>query len=142
MNDDLQQNPPPTRRVISRMPTARERDTDAKLWHDPSVLRKLYEEDGRTQAQIAKQLGCSTLTINKAFKKFGIHATRGRRPGQKSKPAKAIPAGARVVTRQTRAMPENPVVRRFAELIDMMEQLGPHAREGVKRDLHDLIDRL
>ncbi|MCH2142861.1 MAG: hypothetical protein MK077_07690 [Phycisphaerales bacterium] len=142
MNDDLEQNPPPSRRVISRMPTARDRDADAKLWHDASVLRKLYEQDGRTQAQIAKQLGCSTLTINKAFKKFGIHATRGRRPGQNHKQAKAVPPGARVVARTSRHALENPTVKRFAALVEMMEELGPHAREGVKRDLHELIDRL
>ena len=43
----------PTTRVIRRMPTANGRSKTAKLWHDESVLRKLYEQDGRTQKQIA-----------------------------------------------------------------------------------------
>jgi hypothetical protein len=31
---------------------------------------------------------------------------------------------------------------KFIELTELMEKLGPHARTGVKRDLHDLVDRL
>ena len=44
-------------RVLQRIPTANGRDKTAKLWHDESVLRKLYEQDGRTQKQIAAEVG-------------------------------------------------------------------------------------
>jgi len=133
----------PASRVLSRMPTAQDRQEGSKLWHDASVLRKLYAEEGRTQAQIAKQLGCSTLTINKAFKKFGIQAMRGRRPAkQNQRVGVAPPRGARIVAVNPGGISPTMAKDRFNELIEVMEKLGPHARDGVKRDLHNLIDRL
>lgn len=130
-----------TTRVIKRMPTANGRDKSSKLWHDESVLRKLYERDGRTQKQIATELGCSLLTINKAFKKFGITAKRGRRPKKKvaARKVMAAPPYARVVAS---GLAPSEVRTRFIELTEIMGKLGPTAREAVKKDLHDLIDRL
>lgn len=129
-----------TTRVIQRMPTANGRGQASKLWHDESVLRKLYERDGRTQKQIAVELGCSLLTINKAFKKFGIAAKRGRRPKKKTTARMAAaPPHARVASS---GMTPADVRAKFIELTELMEKLGPHARTGVKRDLHDLVDRL
>ena len=133
-------------RVIQRMPTANARAAGAKLWHDESVLRKLYEQDGQTQRQIADQLGCSLLTINKAFKKFGIQCKRGRRPRSSTKGS-----AARSSTRSTApSKPRTPKVQldpekarsRLLELMEIMEKLGPHARAAVKKDLHDLVDCL
>ncbi len=127
-------------KVLKRMPTANARAGGSKLWHDESVLRKLYEQDGKTQKEIASELACSMLTINKAFKKFGIKAKRGRRPVKtKRVVARTATPYARVAAsglepRQVRA--------RFIELTEIMEKLGAHARQAVKKDLHDLIDRL
>ncbi len=128
-------------KVLQRMPTANARSKAAKLWHDESVVRKLYEQDGRTQKQIATELGCSTLTISKAFKKFKIKAKRGR-PTTKNGPASATGQSGRTVTvsraRSTTASFKN----RFLELTSLMDKLGPHGRAGVKKDLHELVDRL
>jgi len=131
----------PTTRVIRRMPTANGRSKTAKLWHDESVLRKLYEQDGRTQKQIAEEVGCSLLTINKAFKKFGIAAKRGRRPKKdvRKQVLHAPPPYARVAS--TGLTPAG-VRTRFIELTEIMEKLGPHGREAVKKDLHELVSRL
>jgi len=123
------------------MPTADARTGQARLWHDGSVLRKLYEQDGKTQRQIAEELGCSVLTINKAFKKHNISCKRGRRPSSKrKKKAPTVTRGRTVAARPSLAT--TPIQARFIELTNMMEELGPHAREGVKQDLHDLVDRL
>jgi transposase len=130
-------------RVIKRMPTSASRDGSAKLWHDESVLRKLYEQDGRTQKEIATELGCSMLTINKAFKKFGIKATRGRRPGKPNTLRRAPSSTTQPFVRIAAAgLSPQEVRRRFVELTEIMERLGPHAREAVKKDLHALVDRL
>lgn len=128
-------------RVIQRMPTSQSRDHGAKLWHDESVLRKLYEQDGRTQQQIAEEVGCSMLTVNKAFKKFGIVAKRGRRPGKAG-----VGGGRSAAQRRSQTtlptMTLGEVRARFVELTELMEKLGPYAREAVKKDLHDLVNQL
>jgi transcriptional regulator with XRE-family HTH domain len=122
------------------MPTANARSGASKLWHDESVLRKLYEQDGKTQKEIASELGCSMLTINKAFKKFGIKAKRGRRPAKTKRVVTRVAAPyTRIAASGLR--PEQ-VRARFIELTEIMEKLGPNARQAVKKDLHDLIDRL
>ena len=131
-------------KVIRRMPTSASREGSAKLWHDESVLRKLYEQDGRTQREIATELGCSMLTINKAFKKFGIQATRGRRPGKTKQTLRRVTVAAPAPFARVAASGLAPqeVRQRFIELTEIMERLGPHAREAVKKDLHALVDRL
>jgi replicative DNA helicase len=128
-------------RVLQRIPTANGRDKTAKLWHDESVLRKLYEQDGRTQKQIAAEVGCSMLTVNKAFKKFGITAKRGRRPKKAAK-ARVHPAAASYARIASSGLTPSGVRARFIELTEIMEKLGPNAREAVKKDLHELVNRL
>jgi|TARA_B100000959_G_scaffold97138_1_gene102918 hypothetical protein len=130
-----------TTRVIQRMPTANGRNNASKLWHDESVLRKLYEQDGLTQKQIAKEVGCSLLTINKAFKKFGITAKRGRRPKKKAA-VRRVAAPPPYVRIAACGLAPSEVRARFIELTEVMEKLGTHAREAVKKDLHELVDRL
>lgn len=130
-----------TTRVIQRMPTSQSRESGAKLWHDESVLRKLYEQDGRTQKQIAEEVGCSMLTVNKAFKKFGIEAKRGRRP-KEARPRKAGSVAPPYTRIASPGLALNNVRARFVELTQIMEKLGPHAREAVKKDLHELINQL
>ncbi|MDG1837724.1 MAG: hypothetical protein P8I91_02850 [Phycisphaerales bacterium] len=134
----------PTAQVIRRMPTSGSREGSAKLWHDESVLRKLYERDGRTQKEIATELGCSMLTISKAFKKFGIQATRGRRPSKNKKTLRGVTTTGMTPFARVAASGLAPqeVRKRFIELTEIMERLGPHAREAVKKDLHALVDRL
>mgnify|MGYP006453126631 CR=1 FL=1 len=128
-------------RIIQRMPTSQSRDGGAKLWHDESVLRKLYEQDGRTQKQIAEEVGCSMLTINKAFKKFGIAAKRGRRPksGSPRRTGNVAPPYTRIASA---GLTPNDARTRFIELTEIMDKLSPHAREAVKKDLHELVNRL
>jgi hypothetical protein len=130
-----------TTRVIQRMPTSQSREGGAKLWHDESVLRKLYEQDGRTQKQIAEEIGCSMLTVNKAFKKFGIEAKRGRRP-KETRPRKSGSVAPPYTRIASPGLALNNVRARFVELTEIMEKLGPHAREAVKKDLHELINQL
>ena len=134
----------PTSQVIRRMPTSGSREGSAKLWHDESVLRKLYERDGRTQKEIATELGCSMLTISKAFKKFGIQATRGRRPSKNKQTLRGVTTTGMTPFARVAASGLAPqeVRKRFIELTEIMERLGPHAREAVKKDLHALVDRL
>ncbi len=136
----LRRQPVSKPKVLKRMPTANARTSASKLWHDESVLRKLYEQDGKTQKEIAAELGCSMLTINKAFKKFGIKAKRGRRPA----PTKRVMARTSAPFTRVAASGLTPgeVRARFIELTEVMEKLGTHARQAVKKDLHELIDRL
>lgn len=134
-------------RVIKKLPTANDRESTPNLWHDASLLRRLYNEEGKSQGEIAHQLGCSLVTINKAFKKAGIKAKRGRRPtshlakhGGRTSPQNAYPV--RPSHRGTPDLRGLNIRDRLNELADMMERLGPSGREAVRNDLHNLIDRL
>lgn len=128
-------------KVLKRMPTANSRTNKAKLWHDESVIRKLYEQDSRTQKQIATELGCSMLTISKAFKKFGIKAKRGR-PVAKGRRSSDTGQSHRTVTVSRGGINSDSFKNRFLELTSLMDRLGPHGKVGVKKDLHELVDRL
>ncbi|MCH2136775.1 MAG: hypothetical protein MK101_09365 [Phycisphaerales bacterium] len=134
-------------KVIKRYPTANDRTESVALWHDSSLLRRLYEEEGKSQGEIAQELGCSLVTVNKAFKKAGIKAKRGRRPtdhlAKHGRPVNAPRiAGGRPRRRGTPDLRGLSVRERVNELADMMDRLGPQGRDAVRQDLHDLIDRL
>lgn len=131
-----------SRKVIAKLPTSNQRTKVAKLWHDASVVRKLYEQDGKSQSEIAAELGCSLMTISKAFKKHGIKTKRGRRPGSKSKTIASRRANVSNARIAGRATSPDGVRKQINELTAVMDRLGPHARAAVKKDLHDLIDRL
>lgn len=134
-------------KVLKKLPTANDRTKSPNLWHDASVLRRLYKEEGKSQGEIAKQLGCSLVTINKAFKKAGIKVKRGRRPiSHLAKHGRPTSSPQAVIVRSGRR--GTPDLRglsirdRVMELADMMDRLGPSGRDAVRQDLHDLIDRL
>lgn len=44
------------------------------LWTYPTILRKLYHEDGLSQQQIADKLGCSDFAVHENMKKLGIES--------------------------------------------------------------------
>jgi len=136
-------------RVLKRLPTSRDRTEKPRLWHDGSLLRRLYKEEGKSQGEIAKQLGCSLVTINKAFKTAGIQVSRGRRSKailaagsrNSAKVQKAVaslpPTSYRVVS------PRRGTVRdRIIDQLSVLDTLEPHARNALIQDLHDLVDRL
>jgi predicted DNA-binding protein (UPF0251 family) len=136
-------------RVLKRLPTSRDRTEKPRLWHDGSLLRRLYKEEGKSQGEIAKQLGCSLVTINKAFKTARIKVSRGRR-------SKAvIAAGSRDSGKVQKAVASRPPTTyrvvsprkgaardRIINQLAVLDTLGPHARNALKQDLHDLVDRL
>lgn len=132
-------------RVIKTLPTAKDRVKKPKLWNDGSVLRRLHAEEGKSQGEIATQLGCSLVTINKAFKKAGIKVKRGRRPV-----AKLAKHGRRVMPTKKQAKPRPATVKlhgsnvrdRINELADLMHRLSTNAQAAVRQDLHELVDRL
>jgi transposase-like protein len=125
-------------RIIKKMPTAKDRNKTPRLWNDASVLRRLYVDDGKSQSEIARELGCSLVTVNKAFKKAGIKARRGRRPLSPG----AKKARTAVVRRSASYGSIVTVRRRINELVDILPKLGPKASAAVKQDLHDLVDQL
>jgi biotin operon repressor len=132
-------------RVIKALPTAKDRVNKPKLWNDSSLLRRLYTEEGKSQGEIAKQLGCSIVTVNKAFKKAGVKVKRGRRSMVKfakhGDKVAAAPKRAKSSAASTNLMGEN-VRDRINELADIMDRLGTNAKAAVRQDLHELVDRL
>jgi transposase len=47
---------------------------DAPPWHDPDTLRRLYHDEGLSQAAIADRFGCASTTITEAMSRHGIEA--------------------------------------------------------------------
>jgi biotin operon repressor len=43
-----------------------------KPWRDPKALREQYVEQGKTLAEVAEALGCSSPTVNKWLRRYGI----------------------------------------------------------------------
>ena len=128
-------------RVIKKMPTANDRAKTPRLWNDASVLRRLYVDEGKSQSEIAKELGCSLVTVNKAFKKASIKAKRGRRPVAPAA-KRSSPSVVRAGVRSSKIGSPSTVRRRINELVDILPKLGPKASAAVKQDLHDLVDHL
>jgi hypothetical protein len=57
--------------------------------HDPEWLREQYEVQGRSQPEIAAEVGCSLATVQKLLRRHGIASRRAGRPtvhGQTSTP--------------------------------------------------------
>ncbi|MGA1401362.1 MAG: hypothetical protein ACO38P_13355 [Phycisphaerales bacterium] len=50
-----------------------------KSYDDPALLRRLYLDEGMTIAEIARDLGATSVTIQKYLKKYEI-PSRGRGP--------------------------------------------------------------
>ncbi|MCH2137691.1 MAG: hypothetical protein MK074_01400 [Phycisphaerales bacterium] len=110
-------------RVIKKYPTAKQRTGRQKLWKDASLLRRLYKEEGKSQGEIAAQLGCSLVTINKAFKDAGIKCERGRRSraliaagSRSAKKVKEAAAKLPDTSRQRPAPKVDPLIKKFDEL--------------------------
>jgi biotin operon repressor len=136
-------------RILKRLPTSRDRTEKPRLWHDGSLLRRLYKEEGKSQGEIAKQLGCSLVTINKAFKTAGIQVSRGRRSmavlaagsrnnAKVQKAVASLPATTYRVVSPRRSTARNKIIDQLA----VLDTLGPHAQKALKQDLHKLVDRL
>jgi hypothetical protein len=53
---------------------------DDNPWRDESLLRKLYDEKGLSQYEIADEFGCTQVTVSNAMEDFNIEINRESYP--------------------------------------------------------------